>query len=115
MAVAGVLDSAEWQMRFGADGGRVHVDDSGFEIALRAEGIVHVAGVDGGREAVLHVVCDGERVVERLERNHGDDRTENFFLADAHLRIAVDENGWLVEPAVRIAATFEALSTRGEF
>src|SRR5580692_10833497 len=47
VAVAGILDSAEWQMRFGADRGRVHVDDSGFEIALRAEGVVHVAGVDG--------------------------------------------------------------------
>ncbi len=47
MAVAGVLDAAERQMRFCADRGRVHVDDSGFEIPLRAERIVDVARENG--------------------------------------------------------------------
>ena len=40
MAIAGVLDAAEGQVRFGADGRSVDVNDTGLQLALRDEGVV---------------------------------------------------------------------------
>src|SRR5215208_907972 len=53
MAVPGVLRAAERQVHLGADRARIDVRDPCFEVAHRAEGGVHVAREDRGREAEL--------------------------------------------------------------
>src|SRR5271163_141392 len=102
MAVARVLGAAKREVGFGADGGRVDVDDARFQITLGAERLIDVARVDRSRKTVLHAVGDGDGVVKRIERHHRDDRAENLLLADTHLRVAIGEDGRLVEPALRV-------------
>ncbi len=67
VAVAGVLDAAEGQMDFGADGGRVDVGDAGLEVADGGEGAVHVLGVERGGEAVVDGVGDLDGLLEGVE------------------------------------------------
>ena len=67
MAVAGLLDAAEGQMDFGADGGRVDVGDAGFQVAHGAEGAVDVARVERGGEAVMDAVGDFDGLVEVVD------------------------------------------------
>src|SRR5207249_2116533 len=82
----------------------VDVGDPGVEIAHSAEGLVHVAGVERRRESVLHSVGDLNGFVEVLAGNHDDDRTEDFFLRDAHAAADVAENRGFEEPAVPVVA-----------
>src|ERR1700679_2547917 len=58
VSVAGLLDAAEGQVDFRADGGGVDVGDAGFEVADGGEGAVDVLGVERGREAVVDGVGD---------------------------------------------------------
>src|SRR5579863_6652767 len=102
-------------MRLGADGGSVDVHDAGLEIALRAEGIVDVARVNRRGEAVDYAVGDGNGVVKRVERNHGYHRAEDFFLADAHLRFAIGEDGRLVEPSSRVRSALQTMPAGCQF
>src|SRR5262249_30590612 len=48
MAVARGLGSAEREMYFRADGRRVHIGDSGIDVAHSAERLLNVTGVKGG-------------------------------------------------------------------
>src|SRR5580704_2055737 len=109
MAIAGVLDAAEGQVRFGADGRSVDVNDSALQLPLRDEGVVDVARIDGRGESVLHAIRDFEGLVETLERKHSHDGAEYFFLRDAHVRIAVGENSRLVEPAASPGAALQTM------
>src|SRR5437868_737939 len=56
VAVSGLADSAEREVDFGADGGCVDVDDSGFDVSHGAEGAVYVRGINRAAEPVLHSV-----------------------------------------------------------
>src|SRR5580698_3352285 len=110
MAVAGGLHSAEGEMNFGADGGRIDVSDSGLEIADGAESFVDVFRIERRRQAVLDVVGDLDGVGEIFagnDRNHG---AEDFFLGDAHFGIDVGEDGWLHEVAMDVVAAGEAIA-----
>src|SRR5438270_121450 len=80
VAVAGLLDSAEREVRLRADGRRVHVEDAGVHVAHGDEGIVDVAGVDGRRQSVLHAVADGDGLLERFALHHCRDRPEDLLL-----------------------------------
>src|SRR5580698_2105697 len=110
MAVAGGLHSAEWEMHFGADGGRVDVSDSSLEIAYPTESFVDIFGVKRGRKAVLDVVGDFDGVCEIFAGDDGNHRAEDFFLGDAHFRIDVGENGRLHKVAVSVVAAGEAIA-----
>ncbi len=81
---------------------------------MRAERIVDVARENGRGQAVVHVVRDFERFVERLERNQRNHGAENFLLADSHRGIAIGKNGRLVEPAVGMSAIREAVAAGRE-
>ena len=84
VAVAGVLDAAEGQMHFGADGGRVDVGDAGFEIANGGEGAVHILGVERGRKAVVDGVGDLDGLLKGVEFEQRNDGAEDLFAGDAH-------------------------------
>src|SRR5208282_1355102 len=99
MAVAGLLGSAEGEVRFGADGGSVDVDDAGVEIAEGGEGGIDVAGVDGSGEAVGDIVGNFDSLLEIVDGNYRNDGAEDFFLGNAHLGRAIAEDGGFVEPA----------------
>src|SRR5215216_3851572 len=60
VAVAGLLPTAERQVRLGTGGAGIHVHDSGLEIAHRSECRVRVLGEDRGAQAVAGLV-DGCR------------------------------------------------------
>src|SRR2546422_8030737 len=66
--VAGLLHSAERQVRFSADGGRVDVGDPGVQLVHRAERGVHVPRVQRAKKPVLHAV---DRKSTRLNSSHG--------------------------------------------
>src|SRR3989304_8268191 len=105
VTVARLLDAAEGQVDFSADGGGVDVNDAGVEVAHGREGTVDVLRVDGGGQPVDHSVGDLDALLEAVKRNHGDHRPEDLFLRDAHLRVAVAEDGGRVEGAfVAVAA-----------
>src|ERR1700732_2083530 len=114
MAVAGLLNAAKVQMGFRTDCRRVHVDDPRLEISLRAERNIDVSGVDRRGQPVFHAVRDADRFLERVEWNHADDRAEDFFLADSHIRIAINEHCRLEKPAFGAIAAFDAMSAGSE-
>ena len=82
VAVAGVLDAAEGQVDFCADGGRVDVGDAGFEVADGGEGAVEVLGVERAGQAVVDGVGDFDALLEGVELDEGDDGAEDFFAGD---------------------------------
>ena len=102
VAVAGRLDAAERQVHLGAGRAGVDVGDPGLEVAHRAEGAVDVAGVDRGREPVLHRVRRGDRLLEALDRDQRGRRPEDLLLRDPHLRVDVGEHRRAVEEAVAV-------------
>src|SRR6266404_1892678 len=114
VAVAGFLGAAEGQMRFGADRGGVDVNDAGVQVADGLERAIHVVRVDRGGEAVRHAIRNLYRFLEIRDRDHGHNGTEDFFLRDTHLRIAVAENGRLMEPAFRVGPIGQAMSAGEE-
>src|SRR6266702_321843 len=114
MAVAGLLDSAEWEMDFGANGRCIDVGDSSVEVADGGKRSVDVLGVERGRESVLYVVGDLDAVFKRIARDAGDDGAKDFLLGDAHLGSYVGEDGGLDEESVGEIATFDAMATGGE-
>src|SRR5205823_12755784 len=59
---------------------------SGVEIAHRGERPVDVLRIVRRGQSVLHIVADFDRFLERSARNHRNDRPEDLFLRDAHLR-----------------------------
>src|SRR5438477_6159331 len=52
------LHPSEGQVHLGADGGRIDVSDARMQVAHRGERLVHVARVDGRRQAVLNAIGD---------------------------------------------------------
>ena len=64
MAVACLLDAAEGEMDFSADGGGVDVGDAGLEVADGGEGAVYISCVEGRGEAVVDGVGDLDGFVE---------------------------------------------------
>src|SRR5579862_2660446 len=97
-----------------ADRGRIDVDDARLQIALRDEGLVYVTGVNRSGEAVIHAVGDGDGLVEGVERHYRHHGPEDFFLADAHLRVAIGEHGRFVEPPARVRAGLQAVAAGGQ-
>src|SRR5262249_21745627 len=98
VSVARGLGPAEGQVYLRADGGRVHVGDTGVEVTHGAERLVDVAGVNGRREPVRNAVGDVDGLLEVLAWNHAHHGTEDFFLSNAHVRVNVSEHSWFEEP-----------------
>src|SRR5712671_4525885 len=114
VAVAGFLGAAEGQVGFGADGWRVDVDDAGEQVANGVKGAIHVARVDRGREAVGHAVGYFHGFLQASDGDYRNYGAEDFFLRDAHLWIAVAEDGWFVEPAFGEGAVSQAMASGEE-
>ena len=110
MAIAGLLGAAKGEMSFCADGGCIDVDDAGVKIAKSGEGSVDVAGVHGSGQAVGDAVGDVNSLLEIVDGNHRNDGTEDFFLSDVHLGIAIGEDGGLVKPSFGVSAFVESMA-----
>src|SRR5258708_31247445 len=109
VAIAGLLGAAKWEMRFGADGGGVDVDDARVDVARGVESFVDVARVNGGGKPEHDAVSDVESFVETIRGKHGNHRTEDLFLGDAHLRAAIPKNSALEKPAGRPPTPIDAI------
>ena len=114
MAVAGLFGATKGQVGLGADGWGVNINDAGVDIPHGLKGLIDVASVNRSRKPVDHVVGDFESVLEIVARNHTDHGAEDFLLRDAHLRVAVGEDGGFVEPAARIGAAFQPVTAGDE-
>src|SRR5262245_5429548 len=88
VAVAGPARPAERQVRLGPGRAVIDVDDSGFEIAHRLEGAMHVTGEDRGRQSVARSIVQRDRVLEAAHLHHRQHRTED--LLDGDPRVAGD-------------------------
>ena len=98
-------------MRFRANRRRIHVNDSGIQIAHGCERLVDVARVNRRRQSVRHAIGDFNGLLEIVHGNHRDHRPKNFFLGDAHARRAIAEHGRLVEPALSVRAFVQPIAT----
>src|SRR5256885_7827769 len=110
MAIARGLGTSKGKMNFSANRRRVDVSNSGIQIAHGCECLVDVASVDRRRQTVFNVVGNLDRVLEVLARNDRDNRSENFFLRDAHLGIDIAEYGRLHEKAMTVVALVQAIA-----
>src|ERR1700738_1292032 len=72
-------------MHLGPDGWGVDVRDARLEIADGGEGAVDVTGVERRREAVVDGVGDLDGLLEGVELEEADHRSEDLFAGDAHL------------------------------
>src|SRR5215813_883753 len=105
------FDAAKGQMHLRPDGRSIDVSDTRIQIAHGTKGAVHIARVNGRREAVLDAVGHLDGLVKIFTLDHAHHRTENFFLRDAHTCVNVSENCGLKEPAMltcRIGKAFSA-------
>src|SRR3954468_17372549 len=91
---ATLLESAEGQ---GCVEDVVAIDPDGSGTHFCGDGVsaIDVASPDSGGETVDAVVGLRNEIVLVLERDGGDDRSENLFLHDLHAVIGVDEHGGL--------------------
>src|SRR5262245_57610146 len=84
----------------------VDPDHAGLERVRESVRAAHVVGPEIARQAVAHVVCERERLVLVLERNHGQHGPEDLFLRDTHAIVRARENRRLyVVSALRGRAT----------
>src|SRR3989337_1362822 len=103
MAVAGALPAAERQVRLGARGPGIDVDDARLEVAHGPEGEVHVPREDARREPEAGLVGGHDRSVVV---GHADDReggAEDLLLAQAVHGLDAIEDGGGAEVAVLAA------------
>ncbi|KAH6605612.1 hypothetical protein Trco_004765 [Trichoderma cornu-damae] len=104
-AVARAGDAAKGELDGVVGGEVVDGDHAGLEAADDGpQGGIALGAVDGGAEAEVGGVGDGEHVLRRggLGAEHGEDRGETLLLGDAHGGRHVDEEGGLevVAPGV---------------
>src|SRR5260370_3950139 len=78
VAVASLLRASEGQVGLGADRRRVHVDNSGVEIAGGLEGAIHVSRVDGSGKSVSHAVPHINGLVQAVNRDQPDNWAKNL-------------------------------------
>src|SRR5262249_9377535 len=100
MPVASGLGASERQVNLGADRRRVHIEDPGLHIFHGAEGAVRVARINRSGQAILHAVDYLDRVIKVATLDNRHDRTEDFFLSYAHLRLYFRKHSWLDEEAI---------------
>src|SRR5688572_6964812 len=84
---------------------RVDPDGPRLELLRHGQGTPDVLRPHAGGQPVDHVVADGERVLIVLERNHGENRTKDLFLRNAHAVPHAREDRRLDEPAVAALGT----------
>jgi hypothetical protein len=87
----------------------------GLDAAAEAVAGVCLAAPHTGAEAIKRVIGDGERVGFVLERRHGDHRSEDLFLEDAHLVVALQDRRLDVIAAGKIAAEIGCLAADQHF
>lgn len=76
-----------------------------------SHGALKVLGVDASRKAVVGVVGQSQSFLLSLELGNGDDRSEDLFAHNAHVRTDVGEDGGLDEVSFR---ALDGVTTEGE-
>ncbi len=102
-------------MHLRADGGRVHIGDAGVNVAHGLKGLVHVAGIDGGRETIGHAVGYVDGLFEGLAGNHAGYGAEDFLLGDAHPRIDISEHRGFKKPPMSVIGIVERFASGFQF
>src|SRR5206468_794972 len=100
----GLLRPAERQLDLGPDRRRVDVGDAGLELVHGAECPPEIVRVDGRAEAVLHGVCDRDRIFVVFRLEHREHRPEDLFLGQPLLAVHREDRGRDEESAVVHAA-----------
>src|SRR5690349_19992656 len=111
VAVAGALGAAESELDFGADGGRIYINDAGLEVPHGAVGPVHIPRVDRSRKAIFHVVGDLDGLIKTIEGKQRHHRAEDFLLSDMHGAIQIGNNRGFMETAAGQFAGVGAMSS----
>src|SRR5437870_4810706 len=110
MSVAGLLGPAEGQVGLGADGGSVDVENTRFHFPHGLERFVDILGVYRRGKAVHHSIADVDGLIQAVAGDDGNYRPENFLLRDAHLGVAVAEDGGSVKSAAVVSVAGESVS-----
>src|ERR1700739_778248 len=113
-ANAGLFVSAKRRMR---RIGVIAIDPHapGLDPAAKAMTTVHLARPEAGAESVECVIGDFERIGFRLEGGDGNDRSEDLFLEDAHLVVALEDRRLHKVTAVEFAAELSTLAASQHF
>src|SRR2546423_11738424 len=88
-------------MRFRANRWRVHIRNTVRELVEQAKCGVHIPGINGRRQSVLHVIIYRESLIRILDPNDRKNRTEDLFLLESAARLDVRENRGSKEVALR--------------
>src|SRR5438132_6721402 len=92
-----------------ADVFRIEPDHAGLQRIGHTQRAAHVAGPDVAGKAIAYAIGDLDGVGLVSERDYGQERAENLFLRDAHVRAGIgDERRSHIMPAawtvLRLAA-----------
>src|SRR6185437_13165248 len=71
----------------------VGVADAGFDLVEEALHLAPVSGKDTRGEAILHLVCLGERLVQALDLAHGEERHEQLLAVERALQGQLHDRG----------------------
>ena len=89
--VTGLADAAEWQLDTPAS--TVIIDEylTGTKFPRQPHLPTTVPCPHAGDQTVVSAICNRQRLILGLERNHDDDRTKNFLLCELMIRVDVGE------------------------
>src|SRR6185503_2887642 len=91
--VAALLVPAERKLDSPARAICIDVDLAGLDSRRQRHGLVDVPRPYARDEAVLAAIRDGRGLLDVIERDHREDRPEDFFLSHAHVRRDAIEQG----------------------
>ncbi|NRP23209.1 hypothetical protein LPJGGPFB_06479 [Ensifer adhaerens] len=111
--MGGALAAAEGHVEIDAGGRQVDHHHAGLGIALEMRRVFQAGGGDARRQAERRVVGNGKRLVIVLHPDHRSDRSEDLFLADAHLVGRLGKQRRLQVEAGRVA--LQEFAAEGEF
>src|SRR5947208_947177 len=89
-------------MHFRANGGRVHISYAGIDVAHGPKGAVHIARINGGREAVRDTVGNVNGFIEGVARDQTYHWAKDFFLGNTHFAVDIAEDRGLKEPSMLV-------------
>lgn len=98
MAIAGLLDAAEWNRVVGPTIG-VHMDHPGADAPHHAVRAGQVAGPDRRSEAIIAVIGDFQRIFFIVEGNDRKDGAENLLAGERHAGFDIEDGRLHVETA----------------
>src|SRR5258708_302466 len=107
VSIAAGFHAAKRQMNLRTCCGSVDIDQAGFDITHKAEGIAQIIGKNGGGEAIFSGVCYLHRFLVGGYRQDRDERAKNLFTGNTHVRADISKNRGLVEGSLAVLTCVE--------